>query len=300
MFMRLGIAVSDPDDWTARALKDSFAKRGVDAAFLNFADLRASIGDARSLSSSGVNLLDLDCLLVRDLGRRSPEDSAFRFEALRELERFGILVVNPPEAIARAANKFSTSLALQRAGVPTPRTVVTGSPEEALRALGDFGKAVSKPLFGYKGKGIALLQSSGSGAEGDKAMLRGILEKQGLVYLQEFIESTTPRDIRAFVVGDGVLGAIYRVAPKGEWISNLARGGRAEPCLLTQEIEGLAVRASSAVGAVYSGVDLLETAQGLKVIEVNGTPSGRGIFEALGVDVTEKIVDRVIGLRKSR
>lgn len=294
MSIRLGIVVSDPDDWTAGALKASFVRRDVNAAFLNFSDLLAYIGEGRFLSSSSTNLLDLDCLLVRDLGRRSPGDSAFRFEALRELERSGILVVNPSEAIARAANKFATSLALQRAGVPTPRTVVTGSPEEALRALGDFGKMVSKPLFGYKGKGIFLLQSGGSEAGGDEAILRGIVEKQGLVYLQEFIESATPRDIRAFVVGDEILGAIYRMAPKGEWISNLARGGRAEPCPMTRELEDLAVRASSAVGAVYSGVDLLETPQGLKVIEVNGTPSGKGIFDALSVDVAEKIADRVI------
>jgi tetrahydromethanopterin:alpha-L-glutamate ligase len=296
----LGIVVSDPGDWTARALQASFIKRGVDAPFLDFSDLLAIIGDGRTLFSRGMDLQDLDVLVIRDLGRRSAGDSAFRFEVLRELERLGILVVNPPEAIAGAANKFATSLALQRAGVPTPRTVVTGNPEEALRYLGRFGKAVSKPLFGYKGKDIVLLQSGRNGAKGDEATLWGILERQGLVYLQEFVESASPRDIRAFVVGDEVLGAIYRVAPKGEWISNLARGGRAELCPLTNELEDLAVRASCAVGAVYSGVDLLETPQGLKVIEVNGTPSGRGIFEALGVDVAEKIADRVILLLQSR
>jgi tetrahydromethanopterin:alpha-L-glutamate ligase len=296
----LRIVVSDTEDWTARALQASFVKRGFDASFLNFSDLLAIIGDVRSLSCSGMNLHDLDVLVIRDLGRRSAGDSAFRFEVLRELERLGILVINPPDAIAGAANKFATSLALQRAGVPTPRTAVTGNPEEALRALGDFGKAVSKPLFGYKGKDIVLLQSGRSGAKADEATLRGIVERQGIVYLQEFIESASPRDIRAFVVGDEVLGAIYRVAPKGEWISNLARGGRAKPCPLTSELEDLAVRASHGVGAVYSGVDLLETPQGLKVIEVNGTPSGRGIFEALGVDVAEKIADQVIGMWQSR
>jgi len=292
--------VSDSDDWTARALRASFVKRGFDAPFLDFSDLLTAIGDRRALTCRGMNLRDLDVLVVRDLGRRSAGDSAFRFEVLRELERFGILVVNPAEAIVGAANKFATSLALQRSGVPTPRTVVTSSFAEALRALGSFGKAVSKPLFGYKGKDIVLLQSGRSGAEGDEATLRGIVKRQGLVYLQEFIDSDSPRDIRAFVIGDEVMGAIYRVAPAGEWISNLARGGRAEPCPLTTEIEDLAVRASHAVGAVYSGVDLLETSQGLKVIEVNGTPSGRGIFDGLGVDVAERIADRVILLLQSR
>jgi len=215
---------------------------------------------------------------------------AFRFETLQTLKSLGIPIINPPSAIARATNKFATSLALQNAGVPTPKTIVTTSPDEASNALQKWGKAVSKPLFGYKGKDILLLE------EGDEAKLRSVLEKDGLVYLQEFITSTSPRDIRAFIVGGKVLGAIFRVAPPGQWISNLARGGHAKPCPITAELEDLAVRSSNAVGTVYCGVDLLETCDGLKVIEVNGTPSGRGIFEALGVNVTEAIADHVMKL----
>jgi tetrahydromethanopterin:alpha-L-glutamate ligase len=199
-------------------------------------------------------------------------------------------VINPPEAIARAANKFATSLALSAAGIATPRTVVTTSLKEAKEALKDLGRAVSKPLFGFKGRGIFLLQDR---EPSDISRLESILEAEGLVYLQEFIALDKPRDIRAFVVDGVLLGAIYRVAPEGQWISNLARGGRPEICPLTVELADLACRAAKAVGAVYCGVDLLETAQGLCVIEVNGTPSGKGIFEALGVDVTEAIASHV-------
>ncbi|HOV52303.1 MAG TPA: RimK family alpha-L-glutamate ligase, partial [Methanothrix sp.] len=75
------------------------------------------------------------------------------------------------------------------------------------------------------------------------------------------------------------------------WVSNLARGGHAKPCPRSAELEDLAVRSSRAVGTVYSGVDLLETDEGLLVIEVNGTPSGKGIFEALGINVTDAIAE---------
>ena len=248
---------------------------------------------------NGIDLLDLDGLVVRDLGRRGAIDVSFRFEVLQALVQKGIPVINPPEAIARAANKFATSRALHDRGVPTPKTIVTTSLEEAEEALHSFGKAVSKPLFGYKGRDILLLKS---GDPADLARLRSIVETRGLVYLQEFVETATdsPRDIRAFVVDGKTLGAIFRVAPPGQWISNLARGGRAEACPLTGELEDLAAKAARAVGATYCGVDLLETRQGLSVIEVNGTPSGKGIFEALGVDVTEAIADHVIGLLDSR
>ncbi len=290
ILMRFGIVVSDPNDWTAQALQSAFAKQGSEVSFLNFSDLAATIGEGISLISSGMDLLKFDGVVVRDMGRQGAEDVGFRFEALCEMEQLGILVINPPDAIARAANKFATSLALKRTGVPTPATIITTSKDAASKALSDYGKAVSKPLFGYKGKGINLLK------KGDEGRLQDIINKQGMVYLQEFIESSSPRDIRAFVVGDEVVGAIYRVAPQGQWISNLARGGRAEPCAITDELKDLAIRASAAVGAFYSGVDLLETSGGLKVIEVNGTPSGKGIFDACGINVAEIIADKALFL----
>lgn len=288
--MRFGVVISDPEDWTARAIRASLIDRGADALFLSFSDLVSTIQDGLSIRSQGQDLLDLDGIVVRDLGRRGAQDVAFRFETLHALEALGIPVVNPPEAIARAANKYATSLALKGAGVPTPRTTITTSATEAIGALREYGRAVSKPLFGYKGRDIMLLQ------EGDERRLIELLRAQGLVYLQEFISHERPRDIRAFVVGGRVMGAIFRVAPPGEWISNLARGGRAEPCRVYQELEDLAVRSSRAVGAVYSGVDLLETQEGLKVIEVNGTPSGKGIFEACRVDVTGAIAEHMISI----
>ena len=287
--MHFGIVVSDPEDWTAKSLRTAFLKRGSEADFLNFSELTAFIGPEVRLTSRGVSLTDIDGLVVRDLGRGKPVDVAFRFEMLHALKDIGISVINPPEAIARAANKLGTTLALERAGVPTPVTATTSSLKAALEFLAKYKKVVSKPLFGYKGRGIVLL------TEEDETVLRTTLESQGIVYLQEFIHMENPRDIRAFVVNGEVMGAIYRVAPVGAWISNLAKGGKAEPCPVTDELRDLAVRACRAVGAVYSGVDLLETSEGLKVIEVNGTPSGKGIYDALGADVTEAIANHIIG-----
>jgi tetrahydromethanopterin:alpha-L-glutamate ligase len=155
--MRAAIIVTDPFDWTAQALYSSFTKKGMEAIFLNFSELFAAVNGRQSFRSSGVDLLDLDVLLVRDLGKSGTSDVAFRFEALQALQQSGIPVVNPPQAIARAANKFATSLALQNAGVNTPKTAATTSLQEAKTALQDFKKAVSKPLFGFKGNGIVLL-----------------------------------------------------------------------------------------------------------------------------------------------
>ncbi len=284
--------VSDRDDWTAQAMMASFFRRQVDATFLDFSELECSISGGLDLRCGGTDLFSLDALLVRDLGRRGAVDVSFRFEALTALVELGVPVINPPQAISSAANKYATSRRMHEASVPTPRTVVTTSPEAAEEALHSFGAAVSKPLFGYKGRDIILLKSS---ERQDIERLRKIVQANGLVYLQEFIAVATgsPRDIRAFVVDGSLQGAIYRNAPPGEWISNLARGGNPTPCPKTRELEELAVRSARAVGAVYCGVDLLESKEGLTTIEVNGTPSGRGIHEALGIDITEAIAEYV-------
>lgn len=283
--MRFGIVVSDPDDWTARSLQADLNKAGIDADFLNFSELSAQVGGCMAINSGKIDLAGLEGLIVRDLGQGTSQDMAFRFEVLRALQQLGLQVINPPEAIAMAANKFATSMALQRSGVPTPWTMATSSLDDALACLERHGRLVSKPLYGYKGRGIQLITRENSGP------IKAIMDQQGMVYLQEFVELSNPRDIRAFVVADEVAGAIYRVAPEGSWISNLARGGSPQECRMTDELASLAVRAGRCVGAVYCGVDLLETEDGLKVIEVNGTPSGKGIFDALGIDVCLKIAN---------
>ncbi|MHC1631563.1 MAG: RimK family alpha-L-glutamate ligase [Methanotrichaceae archaeon] len=288
--MRFGIVITDPHDWTAQAIKKSFTKYGAKAIFLSFSDLVAKIGCSLRIKCGDIDLAELDGLVVRDLGRRGSHDVAFRFETLCTLEKLGLPIVNPPQAIQNAANKFSTFLALHDSEVPHPKTTVTTSLEIAEKALSEYGTAVSKPLFGYKGKGLALLTS------GDLDQLAKILDDRGVIYLQEFLESPAPRDIRVFVVGDKVAGAIYRVAPPGSWISNLSRGGAPQPCPISEEIEDLAKKANQSVGTIYSGVDLMETPEGLKVIEVNGTPSGRGIFRAWNIDVGQMIASHVLSL----
>ena len=288
--MRFGIVVTDPDDWTARAIRDGFSRLGAEADFLNFSSLAARIGPDLRLRGNGTDLAGLDGLVVRDLGRSGSVDVAFRFEALSALQELGLPIVNPPSAIQRAANKFATSITLYEAGIHHPKTLVTTSFSAASEFVAEHGRAVSKPLFGYKGRGLLLL------APEDPGPLREVLARSGVVYLQEFLESTapSPRDIRVFVVGEKVAGAIYRVAPPGSWISNLSQGGAPERCPLTGEMEDLALRANGAVGTVYSGVDLIETADGLAVLEVNGTPSGRGVHQAWGIDAGEMIASHIL------
>jgi len=124
--------------------------------------------------------------------------------------------------------------------------------------------------------------------------LKKLMEQNGLVYIQEFIPNPG-RDIRVFVVNNRVMGSIYRIAPQGGWINNLSQGGIARSCKLTCEQEKLSLKASKVIGTTFAGVDIIEGDRPY-VIEINGTPSGKGIFEACGVDVTTGITEYLLDL----
>ena len=279
---KIGIAVTDPDDWTGIALCNAAMRCGMEPVKFSFSDATSNISSG-GLYAGKTDLTALDAVIVRDLGPAAHNDVSFRFDMLCQLKEMGLVVVNSPESIARAANKYVSSYLFQKNGIPTPKTIVTNSLDEAVSALSSFGRAVVKPVFGYKGIGVECVKSGESGV----LKLEELFGKNRLIYMQEFIPNPG-RDIRVFVVNGKVAGSIYRIAPPGGWINNLSRGGSAKACVLTGEQEMMALRAASVIGTVYAGVDIIEGDRDY-IIEINGTPSGKGIFEACGVDVTRMI-----------
>ncbi len=281
---KVGIALTDPHDWTGVSLCNALRHYGMKPIIFNFSDATSNISSEK-IYAGKTDLTMLDAVIVRDLGPATQDGAAFRFDILCHLKELGVLVINSPEAIARAANKHVSSVLFQRNGIPTPKTLVTNSISEAIDALSSFTCAVVKPVFGYKGIDVERVEDDDEGRQ----RLEALLEKNCLLYMQEFIPNPG-RDIRVFVVNNKVVGLIYRVAPAGGWINNLSQGGSAEPCVLTDEQQRLGLKAAEVTGTVYAGVDIIEGDRDY-VLEINGTPSGKGIFEACGVDVTMKIVE---------
>ncbi len=286
---KIGIAVTDLNDWTGIALGNAVRHYGMQPVKFSFSEATSDISSGK-IYSGKIDLTVLDAVVVRDLGPATHNDVSFRFDILCQLKELGIVVVNSPDSIARAANKYVSSFLFRRNGIPTPETTVTNNLDEALAALSSFGRAVVKPVFGYKGIGVECVRNSESGVQ----KLKELFKNNRLIYMQEFIPNPG-RDIRVFVVNGNVAGSIYRVAPPGGWINNLSQGGSAKPCVLTDEQERLALEASGVIGTVYAGVDIIEGDRDY-VIEINGTPSGKGIFEACRVDVTMSIVEYLKGL----
>ncbi|HLB70082.1 MAG TPA: RimK family alpha-L-glutamate ligase [Candidatus Methanoperedens sp.] len=281
---RIGIAVTDPEDWTGMAFCRAVRHYDMQPVKFSFDEAISNIASGKIYAGS-VDLNALDAVIVRDMGPATNNDASFRFDILCQLRENGALVINSPESIARAANKYVSSYLFQKNGISTPETEVTSDLKEALSALSCFERAVVKPVFGYKGIGVECVRNDEKGVR----RLGELFGKNKLLYIQKFIQNPG-RDIRVFVVNRKVMGSIYRFAPSGSLINNLSQGGTAEPCTLTEEQERLGLKAAEVIGAVYAGVDIMEGDKDY-VIEINGTPSGRGIFGACGVDVTMRIVE---------
>jgi len=209
--------------------------------------------------------------------------------ALTILNQAGVPTVNSGRVAQVCGDKILTSVALQAAGLPIPRTTVAFTREAALQAIEAMGyPVVLKPMVGSWGRLLAKIN--------DRDAAEAVLEhketlgsyQHGIFYIQEFVDKPQ-RDIRALVIEDRLVGAIYRRAD--HWITNTARGGDAHPCPPSPAIERLAVGAARAVGGGFLAVDLLEHKEGMLVNEVNYTPEFRGFSEATGIDVADQVVD---------
>jgi [lysine-biosynthesis-protein LysW]--L-2-aminoadipate ligase len=212
---------------------------------------------------------------------------------LQTLQSWGVRCINSAGVVATCGDKLLTSLALERAGVPTPRTALAFTPESALAACEELGyPVVIKPVVGSWGR-MVVRANDRDAAEAileDRATL-GSWQQQ-IFYIQEYIDKPG-RDIRAFVVGDETICAIYRTSE--HWITNTARGGRASNCPVSGPVGEMALRAAEVVGGGILAIDLVESGDGrLMVIEVNHTMEFRNSIDTTGVNIPARMIDFVL------
>lgn len=286
------VVLSARTGWQTDELCRALSERGHVGVVLPYDGLLARCGHANraSLTSGDVPVLEADAVLARIIPNGSLEQVIYRVDALHWLAHRGVTVINSPRTIERCVDKFLTTTLLQDAGLPVPDTVVCEHADDAVDAIRQFGDAIVKPIFGSMGHGMVRVSDPDVGVR----ICRSLEQVNSVFYVQRAI-AHGGRDIRAFVVGGRVLGAIERRASAGEWRTNVSRGGTARAIALPAAWAALALQAAALVGADYAGVDLLPDEDGrVYVLEVNGIPGWQGLQEATGLDVAGAIVDHVV------
>ncbi len=210
------------------------------------------------------------------------------------LESKGLKVINNMDVSLTCGNKLLTTMKLEKAKVPTPRTILSFTEESALNSIETLGyPAVLKPVTGSWGRMVVQLK--------DRETAQAMLEMRGqmegslnqIYYVQEMVQRP-PRDIRTIVAGDRIIAAIYRYAPDGDWRTNIARGGHGDICKVTSELEDVALRAAETVGGGLLGVDAMESPRGILVHEVNNTVEFKGAASVCSVDIASEIIDYML------
>jgi len=292
--LKIGILTRNRNSYSSAQLREALDKRSVSHLCFSFPELIARVGYRPLLNVGSLNIREeLNGLVIRPIGRGSLEELVFRMDVLYRLQRLGLYVINPPEAIEHCVDKYDILAILEENGLPVPRTAVTENIDEALKAFKELGgDVIVKPIFGSRGVGATRV----SDPEVASTVFRAVRFYHGVIYLQEFVHHGFS-DIRAFVVGNRVVAAMRRIAEG--WKANYSQGARPVPLDLDKALEEMAVKSASLIECKIGGVDILEGPEGPVVVDVNSQPGWRGLQSAAKVNIADEVVDFILSeLRK--
>ncbi len=215
----------------------------------------------------------------------------FGTAVVRQYEQMGVFCLNTSSAIATSRDKLRAFQILSRHNIGIPKTAFVRQRSSVMPAIERVGGApvIIKLLEGTQGIGVILADTNKIA----EAIVETLQSTRQNVLIQNFVEESRGRDVRAFVVGGRVVAAMRRQALGAEFRSNVHRGGVAVPVQLEPEYERTAVMAAQILGLRVAGVDMLESKQGPQVMEVNSSPGLEGIEHATGVDIAGEMIKHV-------
>jgi ribosomal protein S6--L-glutamate ligase len=286
--MKLAILSCGPKSYSTRRLKEAALARGHQVKVLNTLKFAIDLDEGSpDLYFRQKQLSHYDAVLPR-IGASI---TYYGTSVVRQFEEMDVFCANTANGISNSRDKLRSLQILSRHHIGIPRTTFVNDKKDVLPAIQRVGGApvVIKLIEGTQGIGVLLAESI-SAAESIIELLQS--QKQD-VLIQKFVAESKGKDIRAFVVGDRVVAAMRRVAQGQEFRSNVHRGGVAEPVELSKEYRDTAVRSAQILGLRVAGVDMLESAAGPQVMEVNSSPGLEGIETCTNLDIAGAIVDYI-------
>jgi RimK family alpha-L-glutamate ligase len=278
----------DLESWCSKQLRDAMTKQNITPECFGYRELVTRINYRPEVSANQKDLTkDIDALITRPLAQSSLEQIFFKMNLLRKLQRQGLLIVNPPRTIEQSVDKYHSLALFKEHGLPVPKTAVTESHQQALKCFDELEQdIILKPLFGSRGIGATRITDKDTA----ERIFRTITHYHGVLYLQRYIPHKGT-DIRAFVIGNQVTAAIKRTSLN--WKTNISQGAKPTPTKLSKELEDLAIKATNIIGCKIAGIDLIEGANGPKLIEINSQPGWKGLQSVTKTNIATQIINYI-------
>jgi ribosomal protein S6--L-glutamate ligase len=289
--MKIGILSRNRNLYSTKRLIEAGKQRGHEVKVVDvlkcYMNITASKPAVYYMVNDVSEKLEFDAIIPR-IGASV---TTYGTAVLRQFEVSGTYSINESVAISRSRDKLRAHQLLARRSVPMPITSyahAANATEDLIRFVGG-APLIVKIMQSTHGAGVVLAETN-KAAESVITAFRG-LNADFLV--QEFVREANGADIRCFVIGDKVIAAMKRQAVEGEFRSNLHMGGSASLVKLTPAERALAVRAAKVVGLDLAGVDIIRSAHGALVLEVNSSPGLNGIEAATGKDIAGAIIEYI-------
>lgn len=283
--MKIAMLARNPNLYSHKRLVEAAEAKGHEIDIINTTQCNMNITAHRpQVLYQGESLTGYDAVIPR-IGASI---TFYGLAVLRQFEMMGVWPLNESVAIGRSRDKLRSLQLLSREGIGLPVTGFANSArqaEEMIRMV-NGPPVVIKLLEGTQGIGVILSNTMSSA----KSVFEAFRGAKINILVQEFIKEAGGADIRAFVVGNRVVGAMMRQGEPGEFRSNLHRGGSTRQIRITPEERSTAVRAAKVMGLNVAGVDLLRSNHGPVLMEVNSSPGLEGIEKATGFDIAGRII----------
>lgn len=286
--MKIAILSKGPGNYSTKRLKEEAKKRGHEVRVINYAKCYVKVEQSRPVVRyEGQDLGTFDAIIPRIAQSYTRYGSA----VLRQFEMQGIYSTATSIAITRSRDKLRTMQLLSRAGIGIPKTLFaseTSSFDDLIEQAGG-APLIIKVARGTHGNGVVLAETN----KAAKAVMQAFFVENVSFLVQEFVKESAGTDIRALVVGNKVVGSVIRQSLDDDFRSNTHQGGVGKPVKLTEEERRTAIKAARACGLPVCGVDMMRSARGPLVLEVNSSASIKTPELITGRNIAEKVIEYI-------
>lgn len=288
MTRKIGV-IGTPGKWSTEALADAFEARTGYRQVIDMGQVSLDLA-ARTLTCDGVDLCELDGLVLKKVAEDYSPDALDRLELLRVAEARGVRVFSPAESVIRLMDRLACTVTLANADIPMPPTTITEDVVAARAALDAYGSAVFKPLFSTKARGMVLLDHDAPDAE---AQIAAFKAKNPMMYIQKKADLSGHDLGMVFLNGDYVC-TYARVSQTDSWNTTIHSGGKYAPYEPSPELIELGRRAQAPFALTFTTVDIALTPEGPIVFEVSAFGGYSGAQKGCDIDAAALVAEHVI------